>query len=84
MPRQELQEHVFLDEFIEFHAQQLEGHAHVVAEGEVLQHVADVCGAVLVLVLKLLQDTDLLSDGRISPSIPSSGPSAGELCGPKL
>lgn len=33
---------VLFDELVEVHAEQLEGHADVAAEGEVLQHVDDV------------------------------------------
>lgn len=51
---------VLLDELVQVHAQQLEGHADVVAEGEVLQHVDDVHARVLVLLLQVLQDADLL------------------------
>lgn len=40
---------VFLDELVQVHAEQLEGHADVVPEGEVLQHVDDVHAGVLVL-----------------------------------
>lgn len=51
---------VLLDELVEVHAEQLEGHADVVAEGEVLQHVDDVHARVLVLLPQVLQDADLL------------------------
>lgn len=51
---------ILLDELIEVHAQQLECHADVVAEGEILQHVDDVHGVVLVLLPQVLQDSDLL------------------------
>lgn len=51
---------VLLDELVQVHAQQLEGHADVVAEGEVLQHVDDVHARVLVLLPQVLQDADLL------------------------
>lgn len=54
---------VLLDELVEVHAEQLERHADVVAEGEVLQHVDDVHGVVLVLLPQVLQDADLL--GRL-------------------
>lgn len=33
---------VLLDELVQVHAEELEGHADVVSEGEVLQHVDDV------------------------------------------
>lgn len=33
---------VLLDKLIEVHAEQLKGHAYVVSEGEVLQHVDDI------------------------------------------
>lgn len=51
---------VALDELVQVHAQQLKGHADVVAEGEVLEHVHDVHGAVAVLLAQVLQDADLL------------------------
>ncbi len=51
---------VLLDELIQVHAEQLEGHADVISEGEVFQHVDDVHGRVLVLLPQVLQDTDLL------------------------
>ena len=51
---------VLLDELVQIHAEQLEGHADVVSEGEVLQHVDDVHARVLVLLPQVLQDADLL------------------------
>lgn len=51
---------VALDELIQVHAEQLKGHADVVAEGKVLQHVHHVHGAVAVLLAQVLQDADLL------------------------
>lgn len=51
---------VLLDELVQVHAEELEGHADVVSEGEVLQHVDDVHARILVLLLQVLQDTDLL------------------------
>lgn len=51
---------VALDELVQVHAQQLKGHADVVAEGEVFQHVHDVHGAVAVLLAQVLQDANLL------------------------
>lgn len=50
---------VLLDELVQVHAEQLEGHADVVSEGEVLQHVDDVHARVLVLLPQVLQDADL-------------------------
>lgn len=51
---------VLLDKLVEVHAKQLEGHADVVSEGEVLQHVDDIHTQLLVLLPQVLQDTDLL------------------------
>lgn len=51
---------VLLDELVQVHAEQLEGHADVVSKGEVLQHVDDVHARVLVLLPQVLQDADLL------------------------
>lgn len=51
---------VLLDELVQVHAEELEGHADVVSEGEVLQHVNDVHARILVLLLQVLQDADLL------------------------
>lgn len=51
---------VLLDKLIEVHAEQLEGHADVVSEGEVLQHVDHIHIEVLVLLPQVLQDAYLL------------------------
>lgn len=51
---------VALDKLVQVHAQQLKGHADVVAEGEVFQHVHNVHRAVAILLAKVLQDADLL------------------------
>jgi len=51
---------VLLDQLIQVHAQQFKGHTDVVPEGEVLQHVDDVHGGVMVLLTEVLQDADLL------------------------
>ena len=51
---------VALDELIQVHAQQLKSHTDVVAEGEVLQHVYNIHGAVTILLAQMLQDADLL------------------------
>lgn len=51
---------VALDQLVQVHAEQLEGHADVVAEGEVLQHVHYVHGAIAVLLAQVLQNADLL------------------------
>lgn len=51
---------VSLDKLVQVHAQQLEGHADVVAEGEVFKHVHDIHGAVAILLSQMLQDADLL------------------------
>lgn len=51
---------VALDQFIQVHAQQLKGHADMVAEGEVFKHVHNVHGAVTILLAQMLQDADLL------------------------
>ncbi len=51
---------VALDKLIQVHAKQLEGHADVVAEGEVFKHVHDIHRAVTILLAQVLQDTDLL------------------------
>lgn len=52
---------VLLDELVQVHAEQIEGHADVAPEGEVLQHVDHVHARVLVLLPQVLQDADLLS-----------------------
>lgn len=51
---------ILFDELIKVHAEQLKGHADVVSEGEILQHVDDVHARVLVLLPQVLQDPDLL------------------------
>lgn len=51
---------VALDKLVQVHAQQLKGHADVVPEGEVFQHVHHVHGAVTVLLAQVLQDADFL------------------------
>ena len=51
---------VAFDQLIQVHAQQLKGHADVVAEGEVFKHVHDIHGAVTILLAQVLQDADLL------------------------
>jgi len=51
---------VALDELIQVHAQQLKGHTDVVAEGEVLEHVHNIHGAVTILLAQVLQDADFL------------------------
>jgi len=58
---------VLLDELVQVHAQQLEGHADVRAEGEVLQHVDHVHAGVLVLLPQVLQDADLLRRLPVEP-----------------
>lgn len=58
---------VLLDELVQVHAEQLEGHADVVPEGEALQHVDDVHAAVLVLLPQVLQDADLLGRLPVEP-----------------
>lgn len=51
---------VALNKLIQVHAQQLKGHADVVAEGEIFEHVHNVHGAVAILLAQVLQDADLL------------------------
>lgn len=51
---------VLFDELVQVHAEQFKGHADVVAEREVLQHVDHVHARVLVLLPQVLQDADLL------------------------
>lgn len=51
---------VAFDQLIQVHAQQLKGHADVVAEGEVFKHVHDIHGAVTILLAQVLQDADFL------------------------
>lgn len=50
---------VLFDELVQVHAEQFKGHADVVAEREVLQHVDHVHARVLVLLPQVLQDADL-------------------------
>lgn len=51
---------VAFDKLIQVHAQQLKGHADMVAEGEVFEHVHNVHGAITILFAQVLQDADLL------------------------
>lgn len=51
---------VLLDELVQIDGQQLERDAHVRAEREVVVHVDDVHGIVLVLLAEVLEDADLL------------------------
>ena len=51
---------VLLDELVEIHAEQFEGEADVVAEGEVVYEVDDVVRVFSVLLPQVLQDADLL------------------------
>ena len=51
---------VALDKLVQVHAQQLKGHADVVAEGEVFKHVHNIHCAITVLLAQVLQDADLL------------------------
>lgn len=51
---------VALDKLIQVHAQQLKGHADVVAEGEVFKHVHHIHGAITILLAQVLQDADFL------------------------
>lgn len=51
---------VAFDKLIQVHAEQLKGHADVVAEGEVLEHVHNIHGTVTILLPQVLQDADFL------------------------
>lgn len=51
---------VALYKLIQVHAQQLKGHADMVAEGEIFKHVHNIHGAVAILLAQVLQDADLL------------------------
>lgn len=52
-------EFVLLNQFIEVDVQQLEGDTLVVPEGEVVQHVDDMVGAVRVLSAEVIQNPNL-------------------------
>lgn len=58
---------VSLDKLVQVHAQQLKGHANVVPEGEVFEHVHDIHGAVTILLAQVLQDADLLLRLPVEP-----------------
>lgn len=51
---------VALNKLIQVHTQQLKSHADVVAEGEILEHVHNIHGAIAILFAQVLQDADLL------------------------
>lgn len=51
---------VAFDQLIQVHAQQLKGHADVVAKGEVFKHVYDIHGAIPILLPQVFQDADFL------------------------
>lgn len=51
---------VAFDKLVQVHAQQLEGHADVVAEDEVFKHVHNVHGTISILLSQVLQNADLL------------------------
>ena len=60
-------EFVLLDQLVQVDAQQLESDASVGAKDEVVEHVDDVVGVVLVLLAQVLQDADLLLGLSVEP-----------------